>query len=224
MLSSMGLPPGDSRAHEAGFSAYLSKPVKQSDLLDAIVTVFAPRPTHSRQEAPARRTAPAGANAPAPHPGGGRQRDQSEAARDALREPRRHGGRRVERSRGGSALSGTAVRRHSDGRADAGDERPRSDGRDPAAGAVDRRTHSHRGHDGARDDRRSRAVPRRRDGRLRVEAAAPGQTARRRRRLLCVGNSGPARSRRADPAGRVRRQPHGARRSHRHVSAWTAPA
>ena len=43
MLSSMGLPPGHSRVHEAGFSAYLSKPVKQSDLLDAIVTVFAPR-------------------------------------------------------------------------------------------------------------------------------------------------------------------------------------
>ncbi len=52
MLSSMGLPPGHSRVQEAGFSAYLSKPVKQSDLLDAIVTVFAPR-TGQGQQAPA---------------------------------------------------------------------------------------------------------------------------------------------------------------------------
>ena len=41
MLSSMGLPPDHSHVYDAGFSAYLSKPVKQSDLLDAIVTVFA---------------------------------------------------------------------------------------------------------------------------------------------------------------------------------------
>jgi CheY-like chemotaxis protein len=42
MLSSAGLSQGRERAIEAGFSAYLSKPVKQSDLLDAIVTVFGP--------------------------------------------------------------------------------------------------------------------------------------------------------------------------------------
>ena len=52
MLSSMGLPPGHARVREAGFSAYLSKPVKQSDLLDAIVAVFAP-PTSQGQHAPA---------------------------------------------------------------------------------------------------------------------------------------------------------------------------
>ena len=40
MLTSAGLAQGRARAHEAGFAAYLSKPVKQSDLLDAIVTVF----------------------------------------------------------------------------------------------------------------------------------------------------------------------------------------
>jgi PAS domain S-box-containing protein len=57
MLSSMGLPPGHSRAHDAGFSAYLSKPVKQSDLLDAIVTVFAPR-TGQGQQAPAQQPPP----------------------------------------------------------------------------------------------------------------------------------------------------------------------
>jgi CheY-like chemotaxis protein len=40
MLTSAGLAQGRARAHEVGFAAYLSKPVKQSELLDAIVTVF----------------------------------------------------------------------------------------------------------------------------------------------------------------------------------------
>jgi PAS domain S-box-containing protein len=42
MLSSAGLAQGRERAIEAGFSAYLSKPVKQSDLLEAIIAVFGP--------------------------------------------------------------------------------------------------------------------------------------------------------------------------------------
>ena len=42
MLSSAAQPEGQARAHDAGVAAYLSKPVKQSDLLDAIVTVLAP--------------------------------------------------------------------------------------------------------------------------------------------------------------------------------------
>ena len=58
MLSSMGLPPGHSRVHEAGFSAYLSKPVKQSDLLDAIVAVFAPHTSQDRQGTPAHDATP----------------------------------------------------------------------------------------------------------------------------------------------------------------------
>jgi two-component system, sensor histidine kinase and response regulator len=58
MLSSMGLPPGHSRVLEAGFSAYVSKPVKQSDLLDAIVAVFAPRTGQGRPEAPAYQAPP----------------------------------------------------------------------------------------------------------------------------------------------------------------------
>ena len=53
MLSSAGLPLGRSRARDAGFSACLSKPIKHSDLLDAIVTVFgAAAPT---KRAPRRR-------------------------------------------------------------------------------------------------------------------------------------------------------------------------
>jgi CheY-like chemotaxis protein len=41
MLSSAGFAHGRERAIESGFSAYLTKPVKQSDLLDAIATAFA---------------------------------------------------------------------------------------------------------------------------------------------------------------------------------------
>jgi two-component system sensor histidine kinase/response regulator len=53
MLTSAGLPQGRARAHEAGFAAYVSKPVKQSDLLDAILSVFGPPATAERP--PARR-------------------------------------------------------------------------------------------------------------------------------------------------------------------------
>ena len=52
MLSSMGLPPGHSHVYEAGFSAYVSKPIKQSDLLDAIVAVFAPHAGEAQPAAP----------------------------------------------------------------------------------------------------------------------------------------------------------------------------
>jgi PAS domain S-box-containing protein len=48
MLSSAGLAQGRERAIDAGFSAYLSKPVKQSDLLDAIIAVFGPPVTVPR--------------------------------------------------------------------------------------------------------------------------------------------------------------------------------
>jgi PAS domain S-box-containing protein len=52
MLTSAGLPQGRARADEAGFAAYLSKPVKQSELLDAIVTVCGPPVARERPPAP----------------------------------------------------------------------------------------------------------------------------------------------------------------------------
>jgi PAS domain S-box-containing protein len=64
MLSSAGLSHGPERAIDAGFSAYLSKPVKQSDLLDAIVTAFGPA-VAVRQAAAANRAA---RRPPAPRP------------------------------------------------------------------------------------------------------------------------------------------------------------
>jgi PAS domain S-box-containing protein len=57
MLSSAAQPEGRSRAHDAGVAAYLSKPVKQSDLLDAIVTVLAPHaPAAHRPTSPVARS------------------------------------------------------------------------------------------------------------------------------------------------------------------------
>ena len=85
MLTSAGLPEARQRAGEAGFAAFLSKPVKQSDLLDAIVSAFgapaeAKRPPRRASPAPGARAAASLARA-----GGRRQPDQSEAGRRAAR-------------------------------------------------------------------------------------------------------------------------------------------
>ena len=44
MLSSAGLRGDAVRCREIGVSAYLTKPIRQSELLDAIVTALATRP------------------------------------------------------------------------------------------------------------------------------------------------------------------------------------
>jgi len=54
MLTSADLPRGRARAAVSHFAGYLTKPVKQSDLLDAILTAFAPKAPHR----PASRNAP----------------------------------------------------------------------------------------------------------------------------------------------------------------------
>ena len=57
MLTSAGLPQGRARADEAGFAAYLTKPVKQSELLDVILTVFgSPTPPERPSARRARRS------------------------------------------------------------------------------------------------------------------------------------------------------------------------
>jgi PAS domain S-box-containing protein len=53
MLTSADLPRGRARAAASQFAAYLTKPVKQSDLLDAILTAFAPKaPARARTRKP----------------------------------------------------------------------------------------------------------------------------------------------------------------------------
>ena len=77
-----------------------------------------------------------------------------------------------QRARSGAPPSRTQdVRHRADGRADAGDERRRGDQCDSEARASDHACPDRRD-DGARDDRRSRTVPRRWNGRVRLEAAA----------------------------------------------------
>jgi two-component system, sensor histidine kinase and response regulator len=55
MLTSADLPRGRSRAAAGHFAGYLTKPVKQSDLLDAILTAFAPAPPERARPRRARR-------------------------------------------------------------------------------------------------------------------------------------------------------------------------
>ena len=65
MMLSSGARPGDrARCFELGISAYLTKPVKQSDLMDTIAGVLVPRPRRGRER---RHEA-----APPPPPSGGR--------------------------------------------------------------------------------------------------------------------------------------------------------
>jgi two-component system sensor histidine kinase/response regulator len=56
MMLSSGARPGDrARCFELGISAYLTKPVKQSDLMDTIVGVFASRPAAGKEPRPGAR-------------------------------------------------------------------------------------------------------------------------------------------------------------------------
>jgi two-component system, sensor histidine kinase and response regulator len=56
MMLSSGARPGDrARCFELGISAYLTKPVKQSDLMDTIVGVFAARPSAGKEPRPGAR-------------------------------------------------------------------------------------------------------------------------------------------------------------------------
>jgi CheY-like chemotaxis protein/HPt (histidine-containing phosphotransfer) domain-containing protein len=57
MLTSGGQPGDVARCRELGIAAYLMKPVKQSDLLDAIVTAFATTVSSRRQRSKAQRSA-----------------------------------------------------------------------------------------------------------------------------------------------------------------------
>jgi PAS domain S-box-containing protein len=58
MLTSMGDPRDIARCRRIGVDAYLTKPVKHSDLLDALVTVFGVSTRHQPASTPARRVTP----------------------------------------------------------------------------------------------------------------------------------------------------------------------
>ena len=116
--------------------AYLIKPVKQSELLDAILTAPGRLAAHG---APARRRRPE----PARRPARGRctscwPRTTRSTRSWPSRLLEKQGHTVVVADNGREALDGAgaaAVRPGADGRADAGDGRPRGDGRDPPPGA-----------------------------------------------------------------------------------------
>ena len=142
MLTSAGLPEVRAAcAPKAGFAACLSKPVKQSDLFDAILTALGPPATANalgrRARSPASRPR---ATVGLRDPRGRRQPDQSEAGDDAARAagPPRGSRDPMDGKRAGP-IGGADLRPHSHGRPDAGAERPRSDRRDPRTRAGHRR-------------------------------------------------------------------------------------
>ncbi len=92
-----GPKPRDTRANSAIVSQ-LTKPVKQSDLLDAILTAFGEPHAARRPARPARAAAAAQDRPPSEHPGRGRQPHQSEtrgAAARAIRSSRHDRGDRA---------------------------------------------------------------------------------------------------------------------------------
>ncbi len=122
------------------FTAYLAKPIRQSQLFDTLVSLLAhdeaPKPRRRADQADAR---PRHGRAPsAAHPAGRGQRGQPEARDAAAAADGLPGGPRIERYRGDRVRAAPALRRRADGRADAGDGRAR--GVAPDHGAMAART------------------------------------------------------------------------------------
>ena len=170
----------EARAEEEGFAAYLHKPIKPSQLFDALVSVLAEQPVHvpERGVGAGRARSGPGRPPPAAHPPGRGQRGQPEGRAPAPRADGLPGRRGRQRARGHRRRRAADLRRGADGRADAGARRLRGLPRDqPAlagrAPAADRR------HDRQRHAGRPRAVRGGRHGRLRREAD-PGRGAGRR--------------------------------------------
>ena len=177
LLTSLGHVP---EAHSvAEFAAQLTKPVKASQLHDAIVTALARRPA---EQAPAPAAPePAEAKASALRILAGRGQRREPAARGAAAEEARlHGGRRRERDGGARGARAAAIRRRAHGRADAGAGRARGDAAHLRA-LAGRGAAAHHRHDGERDAGGSRGLLRGRHGRLRREADPAGGAGRRAR-------------------------------------------
>ena len=178
MLTSAGLPHGRTRENGGNISAQLIKPVKHSDLLDAILNAFVPGASLVRPRGRRRRVRPAAAH----------QTFRILVAEDnptnqklvvLLLEARGHYVTSVTNGR-------QAVAKATTGTFDIilmDVQMPEMGGFEATAAirsarARDRRPHTDRGHDGPRDERRSGALPCGGHGRLRLEAAPGRGTAR----------------------------------------------
>ena len=147
-------------AGELGIAAYLTKPVKQSELLDAILTALG----HAHRAAPTRLPGRPGVTrapiAAAAHPAGRGQRRQPAAGRRGCW---RSGATRwwwpATAGRRWPRWSSEALRPGADGRADAGDGRLRSDRRHPRSSEqATRRPRADHRHDRPRHEGRPRSA------------------------------------------------------------------
>ncbi len=103
------------------FAAFLTKPIKPSQLLDALTTIFADQPGLAAKrpvEPPARRSG-SGRKAPAADPAGRGQCRQPEACHSAASADGLPGGRSGQRAGGARVAQTPDLRRGLDGRADA---------------------------------------------------------------------------------------------------------
>ena len=141
MLTSMGAD-ATGRNRRLGVEAFLIKPVKHSDLFDAIVTHFRGGRAGRRAAATPKPISLTGrAEQSAPHPRGGRQRRQPEAGDRAPAKARtcgQSGRERPPRGRRARRHRFRCLRRTRDGSADAGNGRTRSHHGDPGARSGER--------------------------------------------------------------------------------------
>ena len=188
-------------AREAGIDHYLQKPVRRARLLEAIAEAMGTDRAPSRSPRRAARPAPRARGHAAGRRGQRRQpaRDRGDAEQARLRRRDRR-----QRPRGADAARRCAPTRWCSWTARC----PRwTATRPPRRSAPARRgadAPADRRHDRARHEGRPRALPRRRHGRLPLQAAAPGG-ARRRARALARRARDAGQARRA--GGRVRRRP-----------------
>ena len=130
MLSSGDSVGRRARCRELGFAAYLLKPIKQSELLDAIIR--GPGRSTAAGRAPSRSSAARHhRHSAAAHPAGGRQPRQPELAVAAAGKRGHTAGIAGNGREALRALATQTLRPGSDGRADAGDGRPGSHRGDP---------------------------------------------------------------------------------------------
>ena len=176
MLSSADQSGDIARCRRLGVSRYLMKPVKQSELLDAIMTTLGTFPVTDEHAKSVTRPsslgpeAAGGPVAPPPNSVGGGQPRQSDTGDHPPGEAGARGRRRRQRQGGSRGLGATSVRPDPDGCSDARDGWLRDHCLHSRAGEGDGPAHPHHRLDCTCHQGRPRALPGGGHGRLRLQA------------------------------------------------------